>query len=427
MKKSSHSLSNCAGISLSPIIGLSWFNYHPQTFVAGSCLLGAISILSYKENPFYQPVDCSQDQESCHQDHGKAGQKRQDDKLPYLINTENKSKSFPQLSSLSVNATDDFYLASGFGKSVGLYSTYTGSQIKILPGMHMSHINIVRFANYHPHVFSTASFDSSCKLWDLRQKISGNDPVIKFELPCMAIMSCFSPSDDLKMVVSGVDDYVKQLDLRHRESSGSSGGRGGTFAIPPLRDPQSYRRSVYNSNGDFVLSVNTKDKYLRIFDSGSLASKFKFGCFNLLNSYYEGEPLIKSKSDSSLVVHTFTERVVSGNQGSQRQGSSYSERGVGVAEPNNSRDPGVVADDEDAVDSGGVLEAERETQSTGGHQTATLEQQGESSDRENDYSLLSVRGHPIYADIGGFLISESTGNSKLALLKFGHVYDDGVG
>lgn len=391
--------------------------------MAGSCLLGAISILSFKENPFYQPADdSSQDRESSYQGYGRSDRERQDDKLPYLISTENKSKSFPQLSSLSVNATDDFYLASGFGKSVGLYSTYTGSQIKILPGMHMSHINIVRFANYHPHVFSTASFDSSCKLWDLRQKINGNDPVIKFELPCMAIMSCFSPRDDLGMVVSGVDDYVKQLDLRYRESSSSSGGRGGVFTIPPLRDPQSYRRSVYNSNGDFVLSVNTKDKYLRIFDSRSLSPQFKFGCFNMLNSHYEGESLIKSKS-SSLVVHTFTEWVASRNQGSQPRGS-HPEVGGEAAGLGHSRDSGEIADEE-AADGGSALETERGTLPIGDRQATTLEREGESN-REKDYGLLSVRGHPIYADIGGFLISESSGSSKLALLKFGHVYDDGV-
>ncbi|OII71898.1 uncharacterized protein cubi_00706 [Cryptosporidium ubiquitum] len=387
------------GISLSPIIGLSWFNYHPQTFVAGSCLLGTISILSYKENPFYQPIDCFQDQDNKHQGNRKADQDKQDDKFPYLINTENKSKSFPQLSSISVNATDDYYLASGFGKSVGLYNTHTGSQIKILPSMHMSHINIVRFANYHPHIFSTASFDSSCKLWDLRQKIYGNDPIIKFELPCMAIMSCFSPKNDLKMVVSGVDDYLKQLDLRFKETINGNGCRN--FTIPTLRDSQSYRRSVYNSNGDFVLSINTKDKYVRIFDSENLSSKFNFGYFHILNAHQEVSKR-KSSNYSSQVIHTLNESA---------KFNPYLERET--SEPINSGNSRRIANTEE----GRVLEEEF----TRIGQTTNSEQGNEPGSEKKDYSLLSVRGHPIYADIGGFLISESTGNSKLALLKFGKV------
>lgn len=396
---------------MSPIIGLSWFNYHPQTFVAGSCLLGTISILSYKENPFYQPIDYFQDQDSKHQRNGEVDRSEQDDKFPYLINTENKSKSFPQLSSISVNATDDYYLASGFGKSVGLYDAHTGSQIKILPSMHMSHINIVRFANYHPHIFSTVSFDSSCKLWDLRQKICGNDPIIKFELPCMAIMSCFSPKDDLKIVVSGVDDYLKQLDLRSKEAN--NGNIGNSFAIPSLRDSQSYRRSVYNSNGDYVLSINTKDKYIRIFDSGNLSSKFNFGYFQFLDTQ-EKLSQKKSSSYSSPVVHTFTESFIPRNENVYF--NTHLERdATELADPRSSRQITGVEERRVAEEEAGEL--------TRSHNIVS-EQENEHVSGKMDYSLLSVRGHPIYADIGGFLISESTGNSKLALLKFGRVFKE---
>ncbi|KAJ1606657.1 hypothetical protein OIY81_3143 [Cryptosporidium canis] len=399
------------GISVSPIIGLSWFNSHPQTFIAGSCLFGAISILSYKENPFYQPMDPCQEEEDFGQKYGRADQDGQDGKHPYLINTENNSKSFPQLSSLSVNATDDYYLASGFGKSVGLYSTYTGAQVKILPNMHMSHINIVRFANYHPHIFSTVSFDSSCKIWDLRQKISGNDPVIRFELPCMAIMSCFSPKDDLKVVVSGVDNYLKELDLRYSENSASVGNR--EFVIPPLRDSQSYRRSVYNSNGDLVLSVNTKDKFLRIFDSRDHSSKFKLDCFNAMNSYEE--LLGASTSRSSLIIGTFAD--VATPRGGCNTSSIQLERGVSGSDSSSSSGEMVST-----TGDGDVPVVDGQGQHAGPSEDSHVEQERKPY-KEKDYSLLSVRGHPIYADVGGFLISEPTGDSKVALLKFGCAFD----
>jgi hypothetical protein len=40
-----------------------------------------------------------------------------------------------------------------------------------MPNVHSHFINITRFANRSPHIFATASFDHSCKVWDLRQPL----------------------------------------------------------------------------------------------------------------------------------------------------------------------------------------------------------------------------------------------------------------
>ncbi|KAH8740244.1 hypothetical protein FG386_001519 [Cryptosporidium ryanae] len=390
------------GTSISPIIGLSWLNNHPELFIAGSCLLGSISILSMKENPFYMDELAvgnsnneikdnivgsiyydSHNYHYCNKSNNTNditnGINRQ---YPYIIKIEKQTKAFPQLSSISVNATDDYFLTSGFGKAVALYNVYSGSFIKLLPEMHMSHINIVRFTNYHPHIFSTVSFDSTCKIWDLRQKIQGNDPVIKFELPCMAIMSCFTPKDDLKMVVSGIDDYMKQLDLRSKEICQRN------FNIPQLGDEHSFRRSLYNSNGNVIYTINTKDKYIRGYSSTDYSLSFSFNtdyfteCYNISgkknlssnNSDINGSKIYAFGGDDC-IYNSNTEDI---NNGLSSFNSSINQEQTNSGETN--------------------------------------------TNIQNNINMQSVRGNPIFDDICGILVtgSEETvfSKPKIALIKF---------
>ncbi|CBZ55068.1 hypothetical protein NCLIV_054930 [Neospora caninum Liverpool] len=76
-----------------------------------------------------------------------------------------------QLSSLSVSCTDDFLLLSGFSPDLSLHDIATGQRLGTLQRLHSGSINTVRFSSCSPHIFATASFDQTCKVWDLRQRI----------------------------------------------------------------------------------------------------------------------------------------------------------------------------------------------------------------------------------------------------------------
>ncbi|KAK6590868.1 hypothetical protein RS030_111875 [Cryptosporidium xiaoi] len=391
------------GVSISPIIGLSWLNNHPELFIAGSCLLGSISILSMKENPFYMEELLNSDNNSeissnyinniyydSHNYHYDNNNKTSNinKKYPYIIKIEKQTKAFPQLSSISVNSTDDYFLTSGFGKSVALYNVYSGSFMKLMPDMHMSHINIVRFTNYHPHVFSTVSFDSTCKIWDLRQKIQGNDPVIKFELPCMAIMSCFTPKDDLKIVVSGIDDYMKQLDLRSKVICKND------FNIPSLGDDHSFRRSLYNSNGDIIYTINTKDKYIRGYSSldSNLSFNFNIGRFS---DYFSTEKTKHLDNNGVNISTNYSNIELIGSK-------------IHIFKENNSNSESI--------------NNEITSISSFNNRVRINEQDNIDMNIQNDINLQSIRGHPIFDDICGILVtgSEETvfSKSKIALIKF---------
>ena len=78
--------------------------------------------------------------------------------------------SFDKLTSVHVNSQNNFLVASGYTTSVRVYDLETATVLHDYDGIHTNHINISRFANHAPFVFSTSSFDGTCKTFDLRMK-----------------------------------------------------------------------------------------------------------------------------------------------------------------------------------------------------------------------------------------------------------------
>lgn len=113
--------------------------------------------------------------------------------------------NFEQLTSVHVNATDDQFVTSGYGKHVAIYDITGGKCLQLFEDMHQGPINVAKFTHHSPSMFITSSFDRDVKMWDLRQK-----PI----RPCYTVsssrgnvMACFSP-DDHHLLVSAVDNEV---------------------------------------------------------------------------------------------------------------------------------------------------------------------------------------------------------------------------
>ncbi|OII73510.1 F-box domain-containing protein [Cryptosporidium andersoni] len=392
--------------SITPIIGLGWYHNHPEFLVSGSCIVGSISVIRINDNPLFINESESEHDDSiltscssriCHSTNSLCGASISRDlkyplnssSLPYTLKVQKECRPFQQLSSVSINSTDDFFLASGFGKSVACYDARTGEQTKLFQDIHMSHINTVRFSHYHPQVFSTASFDSTCKLWDMRQRIRGNRPVMRFDLQSMVVLTSFCPSDDSKLVISGVDSAIRQVDLR----SYSNNNDVCKFDIPSLNSTQSFRRSTYNSSGEKIISANTEESILRIFDSNNGRS---------IQNVDMKEFRSPIKSEFSKVAQKYPEyddRVTfNGFYG----GSNSTDFSGGHLNNSNTFHLNRLASYSTAVSSNSSIS------------NCTI-----GNFNSGNIFVQSVRGHPIFADVTGALLNthKSTGISKLALLK----------
>jgi WD40 repeat protein len=166
-------------------------------------------------------------------------------------------KSFPQLSSLTANCTDDFLLASGFTNSVAIYDVETGKEVHEIQSAHAHFINISRFANNSPHIFATASFDHTCKVWDLRRPMRADAALQTLHTGGLNVMCSFSP-DDSHILCSGVDTRLSQFQIPSFEQVPQD------FCMRPPKHQSRYRRSAYFADGKRFITAATDESHARV-------------------------------------------------------------------------------------------------------------------------------------------------------------------
>jgi len=213
-----------------PVLGLAWMRHHPQSAVCGAAHSGQIRYLKYD-----------------------AQASQNDPALQHVLTVE----EFPKLSSLSINCTDDLLLASGFTHDVALYDNHTGQVLHRVLGVHNHFINISRFAHRSPHVFATASFDHTCKVWDCRQPLLHNKPVKVLQTGGLNVMCTFSP-DDKYLLSSGIDTRINQFELPSFTQFPAS------FPLRPAMHQARYRRSMYFATGRHFVTAATDESHIRV-------------------------------------------------------------------------------------------------------------------------------------------------------------------
>ncbi|KAL8433130.1 hypothetical protein ACSSS7_004107 [Eimeria intestinalis] len=295
-----------------PILGLSWLNHHPEVFVCAAGVSGIPYVVRWREQDDFlassvkgdchrqapptstsavpavqaqtsvsllqrQPRDLQgaspEDQYTWDREdildtstisaaltwfrsYGRGGRMIRGGRAPLRI--VHQYSAHEELSSVAVNSTDDYLLVSGRSPDLTIHDVATGARLGTLRGLHAGSINGVRFAHKSPHLFVTASFDQTCRLWDLRQKISGHQPLLNVETGSLSVMCCFDNSDEW-LLCSGVDAALRQVCLR------SSAVFPESFAIPPVNAETNFRRAVYLQGGKEFITAGTEEAFFRVF------------------------------------------------------------------------------------------------------------------------------------------------------------------
>lgn len=300
------------------ILGLSWFKHHPELFVCASGVSGIPYVVRWREQgdgllssksdrsrvqravmpsstalplfseDFKQSVLQQQSTETAHfeagqwdryaWDHedfvdgstmaaaltwfrryGRGGKITDGGREPLRI--VHQYCACEDLSSVSVNCTDDYLLVSGRSPDIAIHDIATGAKLGTLKGLHAGSINIVRFAHTSPHLFVTASFDQTCRLWDLRHRNNGHQPLLNVATGSLSVMCCFDDSDQW-LLCSGVDAALRQVCLRSTDVYPES------FAIPPVNAETNFRRAVYLQGGREFITAGTEEGFFRVFSRG---------------------------------------------------------------------------------------------------------------------------------------------------------------
>mmetsp|Transcript_121466 Transcript_121466/g.288666 ORF Transcript_121466/g.288666 Transcript_121466/m.288666 type:complete len:806 (+) Transcript_121466:57-2474(+) len=229
---------NCA------LLGLSWLRHAPNIAVCGGSTSGSIQFLRYI--PDARPGS------------------------PALARAATVQEKFiPKLSSLSVNCSDNFLLASGISSSIRIFDIETGKVTSRGSDVHEHFINISRFCNTSPHIFATASFDHTCKIWDLRRPLKRQNPLKTLRTGGHNVMGTFSPDDRL-FLCSGLDTRLWQFEV----------GTWTQTSPIALRSPlhkERYRRAAYLANSKYFVTGSTEESHIHLF---SVHGK-KIGCVDL--------------------------------------------------------------------------------------------------------------------------------------------------
>lgn len=217
------------------ILGLCWLNKDPSKLIAGSDN-GTLQL--YDVNRMRSTVLPSR--------YGAGSSSRNPATYTY--------EEFEQLTSVHINATDNYFLASGYSKHVALYDVCSGKRLQVFEDLHREHINVVKFAHHSPYLFATSSFDQEIKMWDLRQKPT--HPLYTTTSLRGNVMVCFS-RDDHYILSSAVDNEVKQ----HLAVDGRLHMK---FDIAPTGSAQNYTRSYYMNGRDYIISGSCEENVVRI-------------------------------------------------------------------------------------------------------------------------------------------------------------------
>ena len=106
-------------VDSSPILGLSWLRAHMNVALYGASSSGLVGVIKLGDTSIdYQGIG-----------------------------------RFQNLSSVSINCTDDYFVVSGFSRDVSLFDMISGKKVSEFKEIHSNFINITRFANFSPHMY----------------------------------------------------------------------------------------------------------------------------------------------------------------------------------------------------------------------------------------------------------------------------------
>ncbi len=207
--------------------------------------------------------------------------------------------TFDRLTSVHTNCTNSWLLLSGYSQGVSLYDLETAKVIREFTDIHSDHINISRFCNTSPYIFSTSSFDGTIKTWDLRlpgppnQKSKHWIPESPQYESCgpintlrcnTGIVTIHFSADDAFLIASARDNEINQFSF-------ANGTLNFRYNIPSTGLDDNFTRAYFTASGRYTLTGACEE------------SNVKFLC-SYTGELLETVDIYPNKRDQSLYIQS---------------------------------------------------------------------------------------------------------------------------
>jgi WD40 repeat protein len=183
--------------------------------------------------------------------------------------------TFERLTSVHTNCTNSKLLLSGYSTSVTLFDMEKQIVCREFKEIHNDHINISRFCNTSPHIFSTSSFDGTIKTWDLRlpgppllsqphwipgdATTSSCGPINTLKCNTGIVTIHFS-ADDTFLIASALDNEINQFSF-------ADGRLNFRYDIPSKGLDANFTRAYFSASGRYTLTGSCEESTVKFLSS----------------------------------------------------------------------------------------------------------------------------------------------------------------
>ncbi|ELP85018.1 hypothetical protein EIN_079400 [Entamoeba invadens IP1] len=181
------------------------------------------------------------------------------------------------INSLCINVDSSNIVTSGYLNNIFVFDFTTGCLHRVIGGGHSDDVNGVSTSWVDPNLFSSASDDHMSKIWDLRTNCQNS--VFNYEGETALYGATFA-KDNMSLIISGVDNYVADVDIRT--------GKSVAMKLEKSWCTKNKTCAINTQDGEYIVSVfgeNVANVSLR--SSGLKILDLNFQC-DLLSSSRNG-------------------------------------------------------------------------------------------------------------------------------------------
>ena len=153
-----------------------------------------------------------------------------------------------RISSVSLNSIGTKFSVSGNNQNVFIYDLEKQQLSRVVGSYHTDTINVVKFSNSNPFLYTACCYDKEMTLWDIREPCHYPSSFYVAQTPLTSTMFSY---DDQSVVIGGEDGYVCNVDIKNMKPK--------LMKIERSWNTKNATRAIYSYKNDSIVSIDNSN------------------------------------------------------------------------------------------------------------------------------------------------------------------------